>query len=90
MCRSIVTLRGPTPASNQEVEAAALQFVRKVSGQRAPSQLNQDVFDRAVEDIARATRTLLDGWTTPPGARPPALARSRVVAREKAAAQLQR
>jgi len=89
MCRSIVTLRGPTPASDQEVEAAALQFVRKVSGQRAPSQLNQEVFDRAVEDIARATRTLLDGWTTPPGARPPALARSRLVAREKAAAQLQ-
>ena len=90
MCRSIVTLRGPTPASNQEVEAAALQFVRKISGQRAPSRVNQDVFERAVEDITRATRTLLDGWVTPPGARPPALARSRVVAREKAAAQLLR
>jgi hypothetical protein len=90
MCRSIVTLRGPTPASDEEVEAAALQFVRKISGQRAPSRVNQDVFDRAVEDITMATRTLLDGWVTPPGARPPALARSRLVAREKAAGQLQR
>jgi len=90
MCRSIVTLRGPSPASDEEVEAAALQFVRKISGQRAPARVNQDVFDRAVEDITRATRTLLDGWVTPPGARPPALARSRLVAREKAAARPQR
>ncbi|HMC43440.1 MAG TPA: DUF2277 domain-containing protein [Acidimicrobiales bacterium] len=89
MCRSIVTLRGSTPATDDEVEAAALQFVRKVSGQRAPSRVNQEAFDRAVGEIARATRTLLDGWAAAPGARPPALARSRVVAREKAARPVQ-
>ncbi|MGH9177682.1 MAG: DUF2277 domain-containing protein [Acidimicrobiales bacterium] len=85
MCRSIVTLRGPDEATDEEVEAAALQFVRKVSGHRVPSKANQAVFDRAVRDIAAATRTLLDGWVSPPGARPPALPRSRVVARQKRA-----
>ena len=85
MCRSIVTLRGPDQATDEEVEAAALQFVRKVSGHRTPSKANQEAFDQAVRDIAAATRTLLDGWVSPPGARPPALTRSRVVAREKRA-----
>jgi hypothetical protein len=85
MCRSIVTLRGPDEATDEEVEAAALQFVRKVSGHRTPSKANEEIFDRAVRDIAAATRTLLDGWVSPPGARPPALARSRVVARQKRA-----
>jgi hypothetical protein len=61
MCRSIMTLRAPDPASDEEVRAAALQFVRKVSGYRSPSQANQVVFERAVDDIARSTRTLLDG-----------------------------
>ena len=86
MCRSIVTLRGEEPATDEEVEAAALQFIRKVSGTRAPSQANQAAFDRAVREVAIASRRMLDGWVTPPGARPPALARSRVVAREKRAA----
>ena len=84
MCRSIVTLRGAEPATDQEVEAAALQFVRKVSGHRTPSKANQAAFDRAVREVAEATRTLLDELVAPPGARPPAMARSRVVAREKA------
>jgi hypothetical protein len=87
MCRSIVTLRGAEPATDEEVDAAALQFVRKVSGYRVPSKANQEVFDRAVEDVARSVRRLLDGLESPPGARPPAMARSRVVARAKAEAR---
>lgn len=85
MCRSIVTLRGEEPATDDEVRAAALQFVRKVSGYRVPSKANQAVFDRAVETITGSVRQLLDSLETPPGARPPAMARSRIVAREKAA-----
>ncbi len=84
MCRSIVTLRGAEPPTEDEIRAAALQFVRKVSGYRAPSEANHGAFDRAVADVADATRTLLDSLVTPPGARPPAMARSRVVARSKA------
>jgi len=83
MCRSIVTLRGEDKATAEEVEAAALQFVRKVSGHRSPSRANQVVFDRAVLEVAGATQRLLDGLVAPPGARMPAIARSRVVAREK-------
>ena len=83
MCRSIVTLRGEEAATDQEVRAAALQFVRKVSGTRAPSAANQQAFEAAVDRVASATRELLDSWVTPPGARPPAMARSRVVARAK-------
>ena len=61
MCRSIKTLRqGSVPASNDEVEAAALQFVRKVSGYRKPSPANAEVFDAAVADVAASTRRLLD------------------------------
>ena len=61
MCRSIKTLRqGSVPASNDEVEAAALQFVRKVSGYRKPSPANAEVFDAAVADLAASTRRLLD------------------------------
>ncbi|SMF84014.1 DUF2277 domain-containing protein [Streptomyces sp. Amel2xC10] len=64
MCRSIKTLRPPAlaeEATQDEIRAAALQYVRKVSGFRAPAAHNQEVFDRAVEDIARATAELLDG-----------------------------
>ncbi len=60
MCRSIVTLRRPDPATDDEVQGAALQYVRKISGYRAPSQANQEVFDRAVDEVSRATRRLLD------------------------------
>jgi hypothetical protein len=59
MCRSIKTLRGPAPASEEEVRAAALQFVRKVSGYRAPSKANTEVFDAAVEEVSEATDRLL-------------------------------
>ncbi|POX53729.1 DUF2277 domain-containing protein [Streptomyces sp. Ru71] len=64
MCRSIKTLRPPVlagEATEEEIRAAALQFVRKVSGFRAPAAHNREVFDRAVEDITAATAQLLDG-----------------------------
>ena len=65
MCRSIRTLHGfAPPATDDEVEAAALQYVRKVSGSPKPSQANQAAFDRAVEDVAHATRHLLDDLVT--------------------------
>ena len=60
MCRSIKTLRSSeTPATNDEMQAAALQFVRKVSGYRTPSRANADAFNQAVDDIAAATQVLL-------------------------------
>ena len=59
MCRSIVTLRGPTPATDEDVKAAALQFVRKVSGYRQPSRANQESFEGAVDEIAGSVRRLL-------------------------------
>ena len=64
MCRSIVTLRGPQPTSEEQVQAAALQYVRKISGYRAPSEANRATFERAVRDVARATQVLLDGLVT--------------------------
>lgn len=60
MCRSIKTLRRPeTEATDEEVAAAALQFVRKVSGYRVPSRKNAEAFDGAVAEIAAASRRLL-------------------------------
>jgi hypothetical protein len=60
MCRSIKTLRRPAaPPADDEIRAAALQFVRKVSGYRAPSRANQAAFDHAVDEVAAATRVLL-------------------------------
>ena len=62
MCRSIKTLRrADEPATDDEVRAAALQFVRKVSGYRVPSQRNGPAFEAAVEEIAAASQRLLDG-----------------------------
>ncbi|MFE7704584.1 DUF2277 domain-containing protein [Streptomyces sp. NPDC057486] len=64
MCRSIKTLRPPAipdEATEEDIRAAALQFVRKVSGFRAPAAHNQEVFDRAVDEIAAATVRLMDG-----------------------------
>lgn len=61
MCRSIKNLRSvETPASQAEVQAAALQYVRKISGYRKPSKRNQAAFDQAVAEIAAATQRLLD------------------------------
>ena len=62
MCRSIKQLRNQeTPATEQEFHEAALQYVRKVSGYRKPSRANSAVFEAAVDEIARATRQLLEG-----------------------------
>lgn len=63
MCRSIKTLRPPhaDDVTDDDVHAAALQYVRKIAGMRAPSAANREVFDRAVQEIARATSDLLDG-----------------------------
>jgi hypothetical protein len=62
MCRSIKTLRGSEPAaSEEEIRAAALQFVRKISGYRIPSRANQAIFDATVDEIAASSRRLLDG-----------------------------
>jgi hypothetical protein len=61
MCRSIKTLRNAEiPATEEEIRAAALQFVRKVSGYRKPSKVNAEVFERAVEEVARTTQLLLN------------------------------
>ena len=62
MCRSIKTLRPPyvDEVTDDEVRAAALQYVRKVSGFRAPSARNAAAFDEAVAAVTEATRTLLD------------------------------
>jgi len=61
MCRSIKQLRLPDrPPTDEEIEAAALQFVRKVSGYRAPSRANEESFQRAVTEVAAVTRQLLE------------------------------
>lgn len=60
MCRSIKQLRNAEiPATEEEIRAAALQFVRKVSGYRKPSKVNEEAFERAVDEVTRATRDLL-------------------------------
>lgn len=61
MCRSIKTLRRTDePATDEEIRAAALQFVRKVSGYREPSRKNAEAFVAAVDEVAEASRRLLD------------------------------
>lgn len=69
MCRSIVTLRRPDePATDEQIHAAAVQFVRKVSGYRTPARRNAVAFERAVDEIAAATRRLLEGISAGPAA----------------------
>jgi hypothetical protein len=66
MCRSIKTLRGAEPEpTSADVEAAALQYVRKLSGFRQPSQRNAETFNEAVQEIAEATQRLLDNLVVP-------------------------
>jgi hypothetical protein len=61
MCRSIKVLRRPEgPPTEQELHEAALQYVRKVSGYRAPSRRNAEAFDAAVKEVTEASRRLLD------------------------------
>jgi len=86
MCRNIRTLYNFSPsATDDEVRAASLQFVRKISGFNKPSQSNQAAFDRAVDDVARAAQTLLDGLTTtaPPKDRDVEAAKARMRAAQR-------
>jgi len=70
MCRSIKVLRkADETASQEEIAAAALQFVRKVSGYRKPSRVNEPAFDAAVGEIAESVEKLL-GSITQPGRKP--------------------
>lgn len=72
MCRSIQQLRGAEPpATPSEIRDAAVQYVRKISGYRVPSQANAAAFDEAVGQIADATAALLDGLVVPPGSKTP-------------------
>ena len=65
MCRNIKTLFNfDPPATDEEVRAAALQFVRKLSGFNAPSKANQAVFDRAIDDVAAVAHRLIDSLVT--------------------------
>ncbi|MCW2666125.1 MAG: hypothetical protein JWN57_1087 [Frankiales bacterium] len=71
MCRSIKTLRPPytEPVTEQDIQAAALQYVRKIAGMRAPSTANAAAFAAAVQQVAAATETLLAGITVRPAPR---------------------
>ena len=70
MCRNIRTLFNfDPPASDEEVQAASLQFVRKLSGFTKPSRVNQEAFDRAVTDVSAVARRLIDALHTESPAR---------------------
>ena len=65
MCKNIRTLHNfDPPATDEEVRASALQYVRKISGSSKPSRSNAEAFDCAVEEVAAATKRLLEGLTT--------------------------
>jgi hypothetical protein len=86
MCRNIRTLHNfEPPASRDEVQAASLQYVRKVSGTTKPSQANQEAFDRAVAEVAAATEKLLDHLTSsaPPKNREVEAAKARARAEQR-------
>lgn len=80
MCRAIKTLHNFTPpATDEEIRASSLQFVRKLSGSTRPSRANEPAFTRAVDQVARAARELLDSLVTnaPPHDRDVEAARAR-------------
>ena len=85
MCRSIKTLHNFTPpATDDEIRASALQFVRKLSGFTKPSKVNELAFTRAVDQVANATRELLDSLVTKAPARDRATEATRARARASA------
>ena len=76
MCRSIKTLRRrDEPATEEEIHAAALQFIRKVSGHRSPSRANAEAFEGAVDDVAAASSKLLASLSSLADPRAPTPAR---------------
>jgi hypothetical protein len=86
MCRNIRVLNNfEPPATDDEIDAAALQYVRKVSGTTRPSAANQEAFDEAVRAVAEATRTLLERLVTnaPPRDREVEAAKARARAAER-------
>ena len=65
MCRNIRTLANfAPPATTAEIRASALQFVRKISGANKPSKANEELFDRAVDEVSEAAERLVRGWVT--------------------------
>ena len=89
MCRNIRTLHNfEPPATDDEIRASALQYVRKVSGTTKPSQANAEAFDHAVDEIAHVTRHLLDELVTtaPPKDREVEAAKRRARAEQRYAA----
>ncbi|HET6623695.1 MAG TPA: DUF2277 domain-containing protein [Gaiellaceae bacterium] len=86
MCRNIKTLHNfEPPATEDEIQAAALQYVRKVSGSQKPSQANEAAFGRAIEEVAASTRRLLAELVTtaPPRDREVEAARARARAEKR-------
>jgi hypothetical protein len=86
MCRNIRTLYNFEPAATEEeIQAASLQYVRKISGFNKPSQANAEAFEEAVEEVARASATLLDRLVTsaPPKDREVEAAKKRARAAER-------
>jgi hypothetical protein len=89
MCRNIRTLHNfDPPSTDQEVRAAALQYVRKISGFTKPSRANQDAFEQAIESVAAASSQLLSELTSnaPPKSREVEAAKARARAAERYAA----
>jgi hypothetical protein len=89
MCRNIRTLHNfEPPATPEEIDAAALQYVRKISGYTKPSRANEQAFEQAVQAVAAASRELLDALVTnaPPRDREVVAARARARAAERYAA----
>ena len=87
MCRSIKTLHNfQPPATDEEIRASSLQFVRKLSGASKPSKANEQAFTRAVDEVARAARQLIDSLVTsaPPRDREIEAAKARTRARRNA------
>jgi len=90
MCRAIKTLHNFTPpATDEEIRASSLQFVRKLSGSTRPSKANEALFERAVEEVTRAARALIDGLVTtaPPRDRTVEAAKARARSAERFRAQ---
>ena len=86
MCRNIKTLHNfKPPATEEEIRASSLQFVRKLSGFTKPSKTNEEVFNRAVEQVAQAARDLLDSLVTnaPPRDREVEAAKARARGQER-------